>query len=416
METSAWKRMAFLSGTILIFFWILYTSFYTAFFLVFLAVPFFAGALLAFLYRQEKDDFRKFVNWIKIRKFDPIVAFPLTAAGSVPLLMIYVPVVEQGYKRVWRDLADTLLKWFDYFNVGPGNVLWSSWMRKTFPDSWDRPLNYEMYLGFPLITWAMLLAAGLFVLFHMKKSMTRENAWLFALLFGMALCMIAIKRGNGIQCTWYPLWKYFPGVSAIRTVSRMMLILLFPAGILLAFLLDLLQRKLHSWKAGWLVALFLALLLFVDHLNLGGVEEISISWNRAFLESIAAPPEDCRVFFVTQKMPEKPPEDVDKESPQWHDYAMAPAFAQMAAMEISLKYKIKTFHGYTGAYPKNWHLMQIFEDLYPDHLRLWCKENAIHEPVYRYDLTLNRWFGPVDISSFSQVLYDEAQGNGSAAP
>ncbi len=223
-----------------------------------------------------------------------------------------------------------------------------------------RPICHEMYYGFPWITGILLLGASLDVIRRMfGKKILWENAWLFGLWGGCVLCMVLIAKGNGgfatkysmmicllagciytalgaalfgwlwkcgkmnrqrrglfillfscglcatlltvgglMYSNWCAVWRLFPGASAIRSETRLMVILMFPAGILLAVFLNRIQEKLHGRKLGAVFMTVVALLLYLDHLNIGGMEHFSISENRAFLESVSEPPPDCRVFFV----------------------------------------------------------------------------------------------------------------------
>ena len=112
---------------------ILYTGFYTIFYTVFFSAAFAAGCLLAFLYRQNREDVSAFLQWLKIRLPEAALTAFLGLAALIPFLIIYWPVVQLGYKRPWYEIRKCLLKPYDFFNVGADNFLWSSWLKNTFP-------------------------------------------------------------------------------------------------------------------------------------------------------------------------------------------------------------------------------------------------------------------------------------------
>ena len=80
-----------------------------------------------------------------------------------------------------------------------------------------------------------------------------------------------------------------------------MVILLFPIGIVLSLFLNSLQQKLGSHKRwiGNITAGILFVFLYLDHLNLTDNSSFSISQARKFTASVPAPPEECRIFFVS---------------------------------------------------------------------------------------------------------------------
>ena len=171
-----------------------------------------------------------------------------------------------------------------------------------------------------------------------------------------------------------------------------MVILLFPMGIVLSVFLNSLQQKLGSHKRwiGNITAGILLIFLYLDHLNLTDNSTFSISRAREFTASVPAPPEDCRIFFVStdpalaQSISQRPQLDFEQ------------TLVQLDAMSIASHFQLKTLNGYSGHIPRHWFLYSVFDADYGKHLEDWIKIQKITEPVYRYDLTEKKWHGPIN--------------------
>src|SRR5262249_21097257 len=93
-----------------------------------------------------------------------IVAAALAfAAGIVPFLILYVPVILAGHSRDFAEVASNMPKWSDLANVTPENAIWGSALQRLgIPGQADRPV-WEAELG---VTPTVLVAVfvGLAVL------------------------------------------------------------------------------------------------------------------------------------------------------------------------------------------------------------------------------------------------------------
>lgn len=172
-----------------------------------------------------------------------------------------------------------------------------------------------------------------------------------------------------------------------------MVILMLPMGILIAVFLNTVQQKLENKKrkSGVILISFILICIYLDHLNLGNNSEFSISGIREYTASLAKPPEDCRIFFITIQP--------DPVHASWTKDEMnfEQSLSQLDAMTIAAHFKIKTLNGYSGHAPRNWDLHFVFREDYMKLLQHWAKTQSITEPVYRYDLTENKWYGPINL-------------------
>ena len=72
---------------------------------------------------------------------------------------------------------------------------------------------------------------------------------------------------------------------------------------------------------------------------------------------------------------------------------------QLDAMSIASHFQLQTLNGYSGHIPHHWFLFSVFDADYGKHLEHWIKNQKITDPVYRYDLTERKWYGPIDTAS-----------------
>src|SRR5262249_60293658 len=78
-----------------------------------------------------------------------IVAAALAfAAGIVPFLILYVPVILAGHSRDFAEVASNMPKWSDLANVTPENLIWGSTLQRLgIAGQADDPV-WEAELGF----------------------------------------------------------------------------------------------------------------------------------------------------------------------------------------------------------------------------------------------------------------------------
>jgi hypothetical protein len=157
----------------------------------------------------------------------------------------------------------------------------------------------------------------------------RPPAWLLVRALVIALPILAIFYGR--DSLWLTYSGMIPGAVAIRAVGRVVLILLVPAALGLACLVQNLdQRRLTI--ASWIVVLVCLAEQAVT------TDTFDAAANRASIESLASRVDQGRVAFYYH-----PDDDLP-----FHRH-------HLDAMWASLLTRVPTVNGYSGHTPHSWH-------------------------------------------------------------
>ena len=144
----------------------------------------------------------------------------------------------------------------------------------------------------------------------------------------------------------------------------------------------MLQNRIKKEKVnlifGIVMPLCVAALVWVSNYNTQGVYA---HWNmeseNKFIEAVSAPPDDCEVMYIVDSKYE------DRKY-AFHSY-------QLMAWEVSYKYNLKNMKGYSGQFPKEWELDNVWEKDIHTKAAEWIKLNKIDKKVYYYDVATNVW-------------------------
>lgn len=268
----------------------------------------------------------------------------LSAALIAPLASHYLSVAETiGYRRLARVAVASPPAWI---YLGPDSWLYS-WQQDS--NLFEHlHMEHEMRLGFGLLTSILVLIG----FWRKRKSRPFQLVILTSMVGAVAVSS---------QVAW--MWVYYllPGAAALRVASRVILLLLLPAGFGLAgFLEPYVGRK---WKAGathpayWIVLLGLGVVLEQGVTT----SRFDLGKSRTRVGAISARIDpDCPTFVV---LPEQNRGHQDAEStPVW--------MVQLDAMWASLSTGVPTLNGHSAHRPKSWELHS--SDLDPDEgLELW---------------------------------------------
>jgi hypothetical protein len=131
------------------------TAWFFGFFLLLLALlhPVICGAWQS----------RELVRQMMTSRRPMIVAAALAfAAGIVPFLILYVPVILAGHSRDFIEVASNMPEWGDLANVTPENVIWGRTLERLgIAGQADDPV-WEAELGFtPTVLVAFILGLAI---------------------------------------------------------------------------------------------------------------------------------------------------------------------------------------------------------------------------------------------------------------
>lgn len=385
------KRIIYGFLTISLYVLIMYTSWYTAFF----TALFMATFIVIYMCVAISNNNKVFSNiWAYIKKsYIEVIAYAVyTICITIPFFKMYIEVSRLYGKRSYGVIATMLPELIDFFNVGDDNLLIGRFIKALGLSSRTYLNQGEMAVGFSLITMGLAVLA----FFYIRKKYLKEKyvalekegnytvqstMILVSMLYAVLVSFILLVQSNGISF-WYFVYRFVPGGSAIRAVVRYNYYLAMPVAIIIANFGQIIQNRIAKEKNkvafGIIMPLCVTALVWISNYNTQGVySHWNMSSENQFIESVSAPPEDCEVMYIVDSKYE------DRKY-AFHSY-------QLMAWEISDKYDLKNMNGYSGQFPEQWQLDNVWEtDI---HLKAseWMKLNNIKQKVYYYDIATDTW-------------------------
>jgi hypothetical protein len=245
-----------------------------------------------------------------------VVLFLLTALLFYPYLQVSV---LYNAKRPWQEISTMLPRLESYFLVNQ-STLWSS-ESKIFA---DLPMRHEhqMFVG----AVPMMLAISGFLIGR------RQNKGLaFSLISGSLVLLLLLTLSIGGVSLWYVFSK-LPLASAIRAMTRIILVFLFPVAFLSAIAVDRLRLKGY-WQQKTLFIIIPLLLMEFSAIPPG--RSSKAEWRNRLVTSELAMPANLpknAILFYAQK---------------GDDFS----FDELDAMWTAFNHGLPTLNGYSGLYP-----------------------------------------------------------------
>ncbi|MFP5239238.1 MAG: DUF7024 domain-containing protein, partial [Acidobacteriota bacterium] len=258
----------------------------------------------------------------------------LLAAGAalVPLFAPYVRASRALGMRQASEIEAMLPRLLSWFNA-PQSFWWSWWadVSSRLPLAHEHPL-------FPGLAPLLALAALPLLAFVGRDSLARR-AMPFWWCFALAAILTLHAGGHSLYLL---LAAAAPGVGAIRSVTRIALVLLFPLSVALSVAFTALERRLRQrcgagsrFAPAVLVALTGLVLLEQAHLPLASYSMVEARARLAAVENAVGPAAPESVLFLDgARMPGEP------------FYAV-----QLDAMLASQDMNVPTVNGYSGHFP-----------------------------------------------------------------
>lgn len=385
------KRIVYGLLTITLYVLIMYTSWYTAFF----TALFMATFIVIYVCVASSNKNKVFSNvWMYIKKcYKEIIAYVVYAICiAIPFFKMYIQVSRMYGKRSYSEIATMLPELIDFFNVGDNNLLIGRFIKALGLSSRTYLNQGEMSVGFSLLTMGLLVAAFFYVrkkyLKEKYKALETEGSYtvqskmvLVSIIYAVLVSFILLVQSKEISF-WYLVYRFVLGGSAIRAAVRYNYYLVMPVAIVIANFGQMLQNRIKKEKVnlifGIVMPLCAAALVWVSNYNTQGVYA---HWNmeseNKFIEAVSAPPDDCEVMYIVDSKYE------DRKY-AFHSY-------QLMAWEVSYKYNLKNMNGYSGQFPKEWELDNVWEKDIHTKAAEWIKLNKIDKNVYYYDVATNVW-------------------------
>jgi hypothetical protein len=259
-----------------------------------------------------------------------ILALPGLCAGLVWLFWPYFQVTKiYGFTRTWQEIASMLPRWQSYA-IADGAKLWQQ-VSETFLGV---PVRNEHQL-FPGILAVVCLLLTLVAVWCWKN----ENSGWVLVHLGALICLVALTLSVDDFSLYQWIWQ-LPGINSIRSITRIILVLMWPLAVCITFGIDLLVRAKVRFAPA-LVALAVILVLFqvaestqYNHLTFskaGAQARI-----RSLRQQISADvPADPVVFVSTRP-----------DEPTWA--------VEVDAMLLGQDLGWPVFNGYSGNIPANY--------------------------------------------------------------
>lgn len=319
-----------------------YISIYTGWFLVLSGSVFYIAGRIVTGRAAEIPAGRGALRWAG--------ACALAAVLLIPLILPYVGVAGEKGARSWWEIWILMPRSSSLLFPAGGTLLWRG---LESGKSFYHATEHRIFPG--AVSYAGLAAAILVFLFKKKKSRGDRLAFIAAL--SVVFVIVAVSRMSVRGVNIYRALTLLPGVGALRAVTRIMLVLLFPFAILVSFLFKqagfVKQRALRAALAPLLLIAVLA-----DHSLHPPVPDFSRPRNsyskhraRARSESVK---KDIFALAETPKVFAYMP--ADARSPFWEVHLDAMLAAQDAG--------IPTISGYSGVFPAYYDISMNFADLW----------------------------------------------------
>lgn len=259
--------------------------------------------------------------------------------AMLPLLRPYLELSRERGGRSPLEILCMLPRPISWLNPPPSSLCWGRWHSSSAQMFF--PGEHYLFLG---VLPVCMLALALLGLFSRRASEARRLAAAAALAF--AVLFLFTLNFQGV-CPYARL-IFLPGVSAIRGVTRIVLILLFPAALAVAYGIACLQQWIArkcGHGPGILVALALVVLVVVDQT----MDAASASrWTKQQCQERVA----ALVAEVLQRDP-APRLFVDVRASE-RENSWLETRQQLTAMAAAQSLGIPTLNGYSGWSPQGW--------------------------------------------------------------
>ena len=309
-----------------------YCSIYMGFFLVLGLL----ALLLAFIYIQNNRSVLLEIVWGSYQRIVfRIIIISLSALSLLPLIIPYYRTSLEYGMRSWAEIATMLPRVSSYFYPADGSYLWDwlSAMGRTLPMAHE----HQIFIGvIPLLTFVLM---PVYYFRHCNDPLVKKGMTAF-----IATALLIILTLNVVgNYSLYEFALFLPGLKAIRAVTRIILMLLFPLAVILGLFIHSISenRRLQSHPIAKIILSFVAMFVLVldQNVTVGGFAtypKLASQQRSTHIEKLVLQKgSEIRVFAYMPDKSSDPPYVVHLD-------------AMMAAQNLNMA----TVNGYSGFYPK----------------------------------------------------------------
>lgn len=288
----------------------------------------------------------------------------------IPLIIPYLIVSRQVGTRDWAEISSMLPRISSYFH-GPSSLVYGKIMK--FGEALPLPWEHQLFMGiFPFLSIIFFL-----IIFHRRldKRVKFFDIGL-TLLISLLIIFIITLYVNGLSI--YRLIAIFPGANAIRSVTRIILVMLFPIAFITAVSLDIIffilknrmtKIGLKRWKTYAFLTIYsvsMIICLAIDQLS--WIPMFSIAEERSRLQKI-----ESKVFSQMKSHDLRKNRNIlwvnKSDGSQYGVY-----LTHLDAMLVGQDLRIPVINGYSGNIPPKYggSLYQLTQGKCSD-MSLWIK-------------------------------------------
>lgn len=273
----------------------------------------------------------------------------------LPIALPYYEVSKSVGTRGWPEISTMLPRFWSY-TYAPSGTLWKHWLS----DSHGLPMAWEHQLFIGIMPW---LACAYLI---MKSYRSKNNHdYFIGMIMIVTVLLVILITFSVHKYSIYFVFSKLPGANAIRGVTRIILVLLFPFSVILG---TAITSIVHHTKNKWLVTL-----LGILFVGLTVVDQLADQSTYNKKDATA------RVDAAKQKMIQQPNaviwlESEDTDNPFY--------ITQLTGMLASQELGIPTINGYSGNQPQGYsgNLMEL-NKLSRQGLSEWISSNALALPI-----------------------------------
>ena len=333
---------------------------------------FFIIVWLILLGRRDNKTGRMLKGWFKTMGWDMAGWIAALVILFIPFLCIYIPVMKEGafygFDPTYLPEPKHLL------NVGSSNLMMGWFIKLAKID--QNLISNELTEGFSVIVIFCFIASAVMIFKKKKRKHDISDCIGKGMIITVVLCILLMLKWNEKgDSLWSMVYDVVIPARAIHAVARFLLWLLFPVSVLVSATLGK-AEIFRKEKTGALAAGVLLVLVFLFQVNKDGLIAAFDRNDRvAFMDSVAAPPEDMTAFFL-----------IDTSMAGRSEFIY-----QLDAYEIASKYNLKTINGYSGHFPADWAVWNVCGDDYLSYAAGWVTSHGLNG-IYIYDEATNTWY------------------------
>jgi hypothetical protein len=300
------------------------------------------------------------------------------AAGIIPFLLIYIPVLLSGRARDFAEVIANAPDARDILNVTTGNWLWGELLRLAHITGRPNRPVWEVELGFTPVLFALLAGATAMLAWNSRQrraSLAEREGWFLLLGLGVLLSWLLQLDYGGFH-PWKIIWAFVPGASAVRYTFRAQIVANLFASIVVAGALAWLYAAARGRKAAMAFLIVGIAVLLAEQINKDWPTTISRRAKTAWIDAIPLAPAGCSVFYL---VPGAAP--IDK--PGWEHQTDAMLFSEIRGMP--------TINGYSTWLPLGWDLEEPNKPGYAQAMRDWAGRKGIASGLCGLDPARGKW-------------------------